>query len=91
MKKVKQILAIICIVILLGLYIATFILALTDNSATMFMFKGCVACTIFIPVVAYLYLCLHKYAMTRSGRRDCYSHVSSDDDSEASADTQQKP
>lgn len=88
MKKAKQILAIICIVILLGLYIATFIMALTDNSATMFMFKGCVACTIFVPVVAYVYLCLHRYAMGRSGRKDYYSHGSSAGDNEASDDKQ---
>ena len=88
MRKTKQILAIICIVILLGLYIATFILALTDSSSTMFMFKGCVACTIFVPVVAYIYLCLHKYAMTRSKRRDYYSHESSGDDNEESVGKQ---
>ena len=68
MKKLKRILAIICILILLGMYIATFILALADNSATMFMFKGCVACTIFVPVVAYFFICLHRYAMKRSGK-----------------------
>ena len=68
MKNIKRILAIICIIILLGLYIVTFIMALTDNSATMSMFKGCVACTIFVPVVAYVYICVHRYAMRRSGR-----------------------
>lgn len=79
MKKTKQILAIICIVILIGMYIATFILAITDNPSTMSMFKGCVACTIFVPVVAYVYICLHKFAMNRSGRRDYYSHASDND------------
>ena len=68
--------------------IATFIMALTDNSATMFMFKGCVACTIFVPVVAYVYLCLHRYAMGRSGRKDYYSPGSSAGDNEASDDKQ---
>lgn len=76
MKKTKQILAITAIVIMVGMYIATFILAITDNSATMTMFKGCVALTIFIPVVAYIYICMHKYAMTRSGRKDYYSDKS---------------
>lgn len=73
MKKLKQIIAIICIVILLGMYIVTFIMAVLNNSATMTMFKGCIACTIFVPVVAYIYIGLHKYAMTRSGRKDYYS------------------
>lgn len=86
MKKAKQIIAVVCIIILLGLYVATFILALTDNSATMSMFKGCVACTIFVPVAAYLYLCLHRYAMGRSKRKDYYSPESSAGDNEESDD-----
>ncbi len=70
MKKIKRIVAIICIILLLALYVTTFVMALADNSATMFMFKGCVICTIFIPVVAYGFILLHRYAMTRSGRKD---------------------
>ena len=70
MKKLKRILAIICVIILAGMYVLTLIMALLDSSATMFMFKGCVACTIFVPVMAYLYICIHRYAMKRSGRED---------------------
>lgn len=80
MKKIKQILAIICAVILAGMYIITFIMAIMDNSQTMLLFKGCIACTIFIPVIAYIYICLHKYAMNRSKRKDYYSSPSSSDD-----------
>ena len=79
MKNTKRILAIICIVILAGLYVTTFIMSILDSSATMAWFKGCVACTIFIPVAAYGFICLHRYAMTRSGRKDCYD--TSDPDS----------
>ncbi|MCR5687853.1 MAG: hypothetical protein K6G58_07535 [Lachnospiraceae bacterium] len=73
MEKTKRIVAVICVVLLVGLYVATFILSLADSSATMTMFKGCVALTIFIPVAAYLYICLHRYAMNRSGRKDYYT------------------
>lgn len=79
MKKIKQILAIVCAVILIGMYITTFIMAIFDSSQTMSMFKGCIACTIFVPVVAYIYICLHKYAMSRSKRKDYYSSGSSSD------------
>ena len=72
MKKVKQIAAMICIIILVGLYVATLVLALIGSPSTTAMFKGCVALTIFVPVVAYIYICLHKYAMTRSMRKDYY-------------------
>ena len=73
MKKLKRILAIICVVILFGMYVATAVMAVLDRSETMAMFKGCLALTIFIPVVSYLYLCLHRYAMYRSKRSDPYS------------------
>ena len=78
MKKIKRILAIVCVAILLGLYIATFVMALLDSSATMIMFKGCVALTLFVPLAAYGYICLHKYAMTRSGRKDYFPDKGSD-------------
>ncbi len=84
MKKLKQIIAVICVVILAGMYVTTFIMAILDNSATMYMFRGCIACTIFVPVAAYLYICLHRYAMKRSKRRDYHSSGSSSDGSAAS-------
>ena len=86
MKKTKRVLAIICVLILAGLYVTAFILSIFDNSASMTLFKGCIALTIFIPIVAYIYICLHKYAMTRSGRKDYYSPDSSEDDSASSDD-----
>ena len=73
MKRTKQIAAIICVMILAGIYILTFVFALTDNTATMTMFKGCVACTIFVPLIAYGLVSLHKIAMQRSKRKDYYS------------------
>lgn len=73
MKKVKQIVAIICVVVLVGMYVTTLIMAICDSSATMSMFKGCIGVTIFVPIMAYVYICLHKYAMGRSGRKDYYS------------------
>lgn len=70
MKKIKQILAIALVVILVGLYAVTLFMAIFDSSATMSMFKGCIACTIFVPVILYLYSWLHKWGMKRSGRKD---------------------
>lgn len=86
MKNLKRFIAIACIILLVGMYVVTLILAITDSSASMNMFKGCVACTIFIPLVAYCYICLHKYAMTRSGRKNYYekdidTHSQTDNDS----------
>ena len=70
MKKLKQILAIICVIILVGLYVTAFVMALLDKPGTMAVFKGCIICTIFVPVAAYGFWCLHRYAMRRSKRSD---------------------
>jgi len=72
MKNIKRILALICVIILVGLYILTFIMSFVDKTASLSLFKGCVATTIFLPVAIYAYMCLHKYAMTRSGRKNYY-------------------
>ena len=93
MKNVKRILAIICILILVGLYVTAFVMSFLDRSASMTLFKGCIALTIFIPVVAYLYICMHRYAMTRSKRRDYYSDehpVSSQGDTSSSDDVSEE-
>lgn len=73
MKKLKRTVAIIGIVVLVGMYVVTLIMALCDSSATMSMFKGCIGVTIFVPIIAYVYICLHKYAMNRSKRKDYYN------------------
>ena len=65
MKNVKRIFAIILTVILVGMYITTFVMAFLDRSETMAMFKGCIALTIFVPVVLYFYVILHRLAVNR--------------------------
>lgn len=54
MKKIKQIIAIIAIVLLLGLYIATFITAIINKEATGKAFAICLVLSAVIPVIAYL-------------------------------------
>ena len=73
MKNIKRVAALICVAVLLLLYVITFILALMDSPHTMTLFKGCFACTIFVPLAAYIFLRLHNYAMWRSKRSDPYS------------------
>lgn len=91
MKKIKQILAIFIIILLVGMYVVTLVMAVTDNPATMSMFKGCIACTIFVPAAAYCFICLHRYAMFRSGRGDSYSPDPSSGDNASSGDKQDTP
>ena len=65
MKKVKQILAILGVVLLLGLYVITLIMAVTDNASTLSMLEASVVATILIPILmwaySFIYRLLKKY------------------------------
>lgn len=60
MKKVKQILAILCIAFLLLLYGITFYAGITTSPAQPGLFKACIYCTITIPVFLYAYLLIYR-------------------------------
>lgn len=66
MKKVKQILALIGVILLVALYVTTLILAITDNSGTMNMFFASVVATIMIPVLIWAYTLI--YRLTRGNK-----------------------
>ncbi|MDD3204975.1 MAG: hypothetical protein PHS74_04465 [Lachnospiraceae bacterium] len=59
-KKIKQISAIIAIVILVGLYVATFIFAITDSPNSGRMFQASLFATIGIPILLWIWLCLYR-------------------------------
>ena len=92
MNKIKRLLAIICIILLLGMYVITFVMSIVDDPNTMTIFRGCIALTIFIPVVAYIYICLHKLGMRLSKREGSvpYDPAASQDDSAPSDDAPQQ-
>lgn len=54
MKKLKQILALLTIVVIVGLYIVTLVLALMNNAYTQRFFYASLFASIFIPVMLYL-------------------------------------
>ena len=60
MNKTKRILAIIGIIILVGLYVTTLILAIVDNEYTRKFFTASIVCTVVIPVLIYIYQWLYK-------------------------------
>ncbi len=53
MKKLKRIFALAGVVILIGLYLITFILGLTASPATNDMLMAAIACTVIIPCLLY--------------------------------------
>ena len=60
MKKVKQILALVTVIILVALYAATLIFALIDSPWAFSMFKACIGMTVVLPGLLYIYLWIYK-------------------------------
>ena len=70
MKKIKRILAWIGIVLLLGMYVATFIFAMIDSPNAANLFKASIACTILIPVLLYAYMLVYKWTKGRGSQQE---------------------
>lgn len=60
MKKFRQILAIIGIVILVGMYVATIICALSANENFMSMLMASIYASIVIPVIIWAFTFIYK-------------------------------
>lgn len=60
MKKTRQILAIIGIVLLLSMYIVCFVLALTGKHEATTMFRAALGATVAVPIVLYAFMMLLK-------------------------------
>lgn len=63
MKKSKgiRILSIVCIVLLLGMYVATFVAAIMASPYSGGMFLGCLLCTVFVPIFLHIMIRLFAF------------------------------
>lgn len=59
-KKAKRVAAIICIVLLVSMYIVSFIVALCTDASSFGLFMACIFSTIFIPILVFLAIELYK-------------------------------
>ncbi|MBQ9031892.1 MAG: hypothetical protein IJ106_10650 [Parasporobacterium sp.] len=59
-NKPRRILAIIGIIILVGLYLTTLLLAIFGNEHTNSWFMACIAATIIVPIMLWVYSWLYK-------------------------------
>ena len=59
--KIKRVVALLGVVILVGLYLITLILAFVDPTASKDWLKASIICTIIIPVFFYAYLLVYRY------------------------------
>lgn len=60
MNRLKRILALAAVVLLVGMYLLTFIFALMKNEHAQTMFRGALGCTILVPVLLYLIFMVAK-------------------------------
>jgi hypothetical protein len=60
MKKIKQMLAVLGIILLVGLYVATLLCAIFDRTETMSMFRAAVYATVIIPVLLWAYIMIYR-------------------------------
>lgn len=58
--KIKRVVALLGVVILVGLYLITLILAFVDPTASKDWLKASIVCTIIIPVFFYAYLLVYR-------------------------------
>jgi fucose permease len=69
MKKIKQILALLGVILLVGLYVATLVCAVLDRSETMSMFRASLFATVVVPVLLWIYIFIYRL-ITKNDRDD---------------------
>lgn len=73
MKKVKQILAIIGVIVLVGLYISTIVCAVSASENFMNMLMTSIYASVIIPVLIWAYSFIYKLIKKRFRRKRYYS------------------
>ena len=71
-KKItpKQIAAIVCIVLLVGMYVATLIVALLDFPGADRLFQACLVATIGPPILLWIYIWLYQQVKKRKEEQE---------------------
>lgn len=69
MKKLKRILAILGVIVLVGLYLTTLILAICGNPKTMNAFIASVVATAVIPVLLWAYSMIYRLLKEHYSKR----------------------
>ena len=65
MKRPKQIAAILGVILLIGMYVATLVFALIDHPKTLELLKISIGFTILIPVLLWIYMAMYQYLKDR--------------------------
>ena len=71
-KKIspKQVAAMICVVLLVGMYVATLIVALLDFPGWDRLFQACLVATIGMPILLWIYIWLYQQIRERKEEKE---------------------
>ena len=78
--KLKRILALAGVVLLVGMYISTLVLAVMNNKSFVNLFVLSVVCTIAVPIIIHLFLMLNNARKGKSVMDETYSYRDSSDE-----------
>ena len=67
MKKIKQIIAILGCILLVGLYVSTLVFALIGSEDTMNLFRASVYATVVVPVLIWAYSFIYRLLKNHFG------------------------
>ena len=70
MDKLKRIFALVLVILLIGLYVVTFISGIMATPYTQGLFKGCIAATVIIPVFMYAYKLIYDVMKKDDAKKD---------------------
>lgn len=71
-KKPKQIAAIICIILLVLLYVATLVISLLDFPGSDRLFAACLVATIGLPILLWIYIWAYGRFTNKTTMADIY-------------------
>ncbi len=72
--KAKRILALLGVILLIGMYLTTLILALLNNPHFMNLFVLSILCTIAVPVIIHLFLMMNNARHGKNVMDETYSY-----------------
>lgn len=70
MNKAKRILAIVGVILLVSLYLITFISALTASEHSQAFFQASLFSTIIIPILIYAYMLIYRVTRKKDNEED---------------------
>ena len=70
MKKIQRIFAFLGVVLLLAMYGATMVFAISGSPNSEGWFKASIACTIIVPVFLYANVLIYRYLKNRDEKMD---------------------